>query len=80
MPLQDESYECLEFEGDSVLGVCVATYLRKKYPERKQGFLTDARKALDRLEQTALIRPVVVPTAVPRATEAPAPKASQDPL
>jgi ribonuclease-3 len=46
MPLQDESYECLEFEGDSVLGCCVATYLRKKYPERKQGFLTDARKAL----------------------------------
>jgi ribonuclease III len=46
MPLQDESYECLEFEGDSVLGVCVATYLRKKYPEKKQGFLTDARKML----------------------------------
>jgi ribonuclease III len=46
MPLQDESYECLEFEGDSVLGVCVATYLRHKYPEKKQGFLTDARKEL----------------------------------
>lgn len=46
MPLQDESYECLEFEGDSVLGVCVATYLRKKYPDKKQGFLTDARKEL----------------------------------
>jgi len=46
MPLQPDSYECLEFEGDSVLGVCVATYLRKKYPERKQGFLTDARKEL----------------------------------
>ena len=46
MPLQPESYECLEFEGDSVLGVCIATYLRKKYPERKQGFLTDARKEL----------------------------------
>lgn len=46
MPLQDESYECLEFEGDSVLGVCVATYLRKRYPEKKQGFLTDARKML----------------------------------
>lgn len=46
MPLQDESYECLEFEGDSVLGVCVATYLRHKYPEKKQGFLTDARKVL----------------------------------
>jgi ribonuclease III len=46
MPLQNESYECLEFEGDSVLGVCVATYLRRKYPEKKQGFLTDARKEL----------------------------------
>lgn len=46
LPLQDESYECLEFEGDSVLGVCIATYLRKKYPEKKQGFLTDARKEL----------------------------------
>jgi ribonuclease-3 len=46
MPLQDESYECLEFEGDSVLGVCVATYLRKKYPQKKQGFLTDARKEM----------------------------------
>jgi dsRNA-specific ribonuclease len=46
MPLQDESYECLEFEGDSVLGVCVATYLRHTYPEKKQGFLTDARKEL----------------------------------
>jgi ribonuclease-3 len=46
MPLQDESYECLEFEGDSVLGVCIATYLRNRYPEKKQGFLTDARKEL----------------------------------
>lgn len=46
MPLQAESYECLEFEGDSILGVCIATYLRKKYPEKKQGFLTDARKEL----------------------------------
>ena len=57
MPLQDESYECLEFEGDSVLGVCVATYLRRKYPERKQGFLTDARKELvnnERIGQLSL--------------------------
>jgi ribonuclease-3 len=57
MPLQDESYECLEFEGDSVLGVCVATYLRHKYPERKQGFLTDARKELvnnERIGQLSL--------------------------
>ena len=46
MPLQSESYECLEFEGDAILGACVATYLRHKFPEKKQGFLTDARKEL----------------------------------
>lgn len=46
LPLQDESYECMEFEGDAVLGVCIATYLRKTFPEKKQGFLTDARKEL----------------------------------
>ena len=55
MPLQDESYECLEFEGDSVLGVCVATYLRRKYPERKQGFLTDARKELVNNERIGVL-------------------------
>lgn len=46
MPLQKKSYECLEFEGDSVLGCCVATFLRKRYPDKQQGFLTDARKEL----------------------------------
>jgi ribonuclease-3 len=55
MPLQDESYECLEFEGDSVLGVCVATYLRRRYPERKQGFLTDARKELVNNERIGVL-------------------------
>ena len=55
MPLQDESYECLEFEGDSVLGVCVATYLRRKYPEKKQGFLTDARKELVNNERIGVL-------------------------
>ena len=38
---------------------------------------TDARKALDRLEQMALNRPVVMLMALPTATEVPAPKASQ---
>jgi ribonuclease-3 len=55
MPLQDESYECLEFEGDSVLGICVATYLRRKYPDKKQGFLTDARKELVNNERIGVL-------------------------
>ena len=46
MDLFDDSYECLEFEGDSVLGVCIATYLRQRYPDKKEGFLTDLRKEL----------------------------------
>jgi hypothetical protein len=41
---------------------------------------TDARKALDRLEQMALMRPVVVPMAVPSAIKAPTSDTSQDPL
>lgn len=46
MDLHPESYECLEFEGDAVLGASIATYLRKRYPEKKEGFLTDLRKEL----------------------------------
>ena len=46
MDLHPESYECLEFEGDAVLGACIATYLRQRYPEKKEGFLTDVRKEL----------------------------------
>jgi ribonuclease-3 len=46
MDLHPESYECLEFEGDAVLGACIATYLRQRYPEKKEGFLTDLRKEL----------------------------------
>jgi len=46
MDLFDDSYECLEFEGDAVLGLCIATYLRARYPDKKEGFLTDLRKEL----------------------------------
>jgi ribonuclease-3 len=46
MDLFPESYECLEFEGDAVLGCCIATYLRQRYPDKKEGFLTDLRKEL----------------------------------
>jgi hypothetical protein len=40
---------------------------------------TDARKAIDRLEQMALIRPVVVPVKVPEPAPVPAPETSPAP-
>jgi hypothetical protein len=39
----------------------------------------DARKALDRLEQMALIRPVILPVTMPEPTQAPAAEASAMP-
>ena len=39
----------------------------------------DARKGLDRLEQMALIRPVILPVTMPEPTKAPVAEASATP-
>jgi ribonuclease-3 len=41
-----ESYERLEFLGDSLLGAVVAEYLFKKFPFQDEGFLTDIRSRI----------------------------------
>lgn len=41
--VQDDSYENLEFMGDSVLGFVVTKFLYDKYSNEKEGFLTKAR-------------------------------------
>jgi ribonuclease III len=41
-----ESYERLEFLGDSFLGAVVAEYLFKKFPFQDEGFLTDIRSRI----------------------------------
>lgn len=46
IPLQEESNERLEFLGDSVLNVTVASYLFERYPEENEGFLTKMRTKL----------------------------------
>lgn len=46
MPLQDESNERLEFLGDSVLGLVVASYLFERYPDQNEGFMTQLRTKL----------------------------------
>jgi ribonuclease III len=48
MDLQSESYEQLEFLGDSVLGVVVSNYLHSRFPNENPGFLTNTRKLIVR--------------------------------
>lgn len=43
LPLQDMSYERLEFLGDAILGMVVARYLYERYPDQSEGFLSQMR-------------------------------------
>jgi len=46
VPLQEESHERLEFLGDSVLGIIIASYVFKRFPSENEGFLTKMRTKL----------------------------------
>ena len=43
LPLQEMSYERLEYLGDAVLGMIVAKYLYERYPDQSEGFLSKLR-------------------------------------
>lgn len=43
LPLQEMSYERLEFLGDAILGMIVARYLYERYPDQHEGFLSRMR-------------------------------------
>lgn len=43
LPLQEMSYERLEFIGDAILGAVVATYLYQRYPDQAEGFMSKLR-------------------------------------
>ena len=43
IPLQDISYERLEFLGDSILGMIIANYLYERFPDQNEGFLSKIR-------------------------------------
>jgi ribonuclease-3 len=43
LPLQEMSYERLEFLGDSILSVIVSRYLYERYPDQPEGFLSRVR-------------------------------------
>jgi ribonuclease-3 len=46
IPLQEMSYERLEFIGDAILGSVIATYLYERYPDQAEGFLSKLRTKL----------------------------------
>ena len=43
LPLQEMSYERLEFLGDAILGMIVARYFYERYPDQAEGFLSRMR-------------------------------------
>lgn len=47
IPLQDSSYERLEFLGDSIIHMVLADYLSDRYPDRDEGFLTKLRTKIE---------------------------------
>lgn len=53
IPLQEVSNETLEHLGDSVLGLVVTSYLKRRYPDEDEGFLTILRSKLVKGESLA---------------------------
>jgi ribonuclease-3 len=48
VPLQEGSYDCLEFLGDRVLDLIVADYINSRYPGKDDGFWTELKTKLVR--------------------------------
>jgi len=50
IPLQENSYEVLEYLGDAVIHSVLAEYLFRRYPNADQGFLTTIRTRIEKGE------------------------------
>lgn len=50
IPLQDKSYEVLEYLGDAIIHAVLAEYLFCRYPNADQGFLTTLRTRIEKGE------------------------------
>lgn len=47
LPLQEESYERLEFLGDSIISACISTYVFERFPDKdNEGFMSRLRGKL----------------------------------
>ena len=47
VPLQDQSYERLEYLGDSIIHAILAEYLFERFPDKDEGFLTKLRTRIE---------------------------------
>lgn len=47
IPLQKDSYERLEFLGDSIIRHAIGKYLYLRYPDKEEGFLTTNRSKME---------------------------------
>jgi ribonuclease-3 len=59
VPLQETEYGTLEFEGDSVIHHCLAKYLRKRYPEKDEGFLTKLRTKIEKSDTLSKLAKII---------------------
>lgn len=55
IPLQESSYQRLEFLGDSILRLILSEYLFIRYPELQEGGLTKLRSQIENASTVALI-------------------------
>lgn len=55
IPLQDCSYERLEFLGDSIIHAVLAEYLFNRYPDKYEGFMTKLRTKIENGQQLATL-------------------------
>jgi dsRNA-specific ribonuclease len=53
VPIQDNSYERLEFLGDAIIHAILAEYIFKRYPDQQEGFMTKLRTKLENSETLA---------------------------
>lgn len=59
IPLQTNSYERLEFLGDSVIRTILAEYLYKRYENEDEGFMTRLRTKIEKGESLAKLSLIV---------------------
>jgi ribonuclease-3 len=55
MPLKEESYNKLEFLGDSICHAIIARYLYDRYPTENEGFYTSLRSKIECSERFAFL-------------------------
>jgi dsRNA-specific ribonuclease len=55
IPLQNQSYERLEFLGDAVIHLILAKYLFKRYENQQEGFMTKLRTKIENSDTLALL-------------------------